>query len=204
MFLRFERDERALRLLPYGCAEESGSGTGRSGGGGDGGLNRWLEQSRCVHFDKNRRKSHLVMASSGDKSHPKFLHIPDDLRRQFHVQFLNDGPHYIAELLTQPCFRCFFDVDYVCHDTSSSEEGVIDKVLNALRVALKQASLTFACPSERLRLLVVGNGRLPFAETEGTRGLLKQGFHIRCPNLVVCLMACSGAGCWCLTGRRGF
>ena len=163
-----------------------------STGGGD--LQSWLSGRGCLHFNKVRRRSHLLMGVDGVHS-TTFLDVRQELEHEFLKQYVaHNGPKYLCEYASRPCFPLYFDLDYESETLESSLSTAVDKDGNWSGTAssrkwsvvvrtLQQVLVESYPPREDdtwLRMVVVGTGA---ATRNGEH--FKSGGHIHVPGVCV-------------------
>lgn len=147
--------------------------------GGDGawrscdtlGFSAWLESRRLFHWNKQRSRTHLVMAVGTYKS--RFLDVPQSLRGEFLRRYAvsgisgaaSDEPKYLMEMPDPEAFRMYFDVDYVAEQAMPRP------------VAVELATLA--------QRLVSGRVFVTGCTSYVSAGRVKSGLHLKCPDRVV-------------------
>ena len=177
MFSQFEQDVHSLRLVPAGSSY-SGTLTHLQIPPGDCcGLNHWLEQNHCFHFNKARPTSHLQMEVIPCSA--RFIFVPPSLMDQFLINYLADpSPKYICEIATPEMFKLYFDIDY------TSQSSLTDTTLFQICSKVDELLHPFynvKFPQPDLHVLVTG------AETERKKSGQKTGIHLKFPFIAVSL-----------------
>ena len=135
---------------------------------------KWLSDMKLLHFNKQRRKTHLI-AEIGTK-HATFIDVSEKILQEFYFRYVNSGihnklsdePKYIVELIDQHInqFKLFFDIDYDNKDLSDHQ---IEEICLILYNILEVKSIIYISGCKDL----------------DNQYLQKTGIHLKCPGIIV-------------------
>jgi len=117
-------------------------------------FNKWLADMKLFHFNKQRRKTHLIAEIGTNPA--VFLDVPDKLYNEFLERYIHSGingnlsdePKYLIELITSEddIFKMFFDIDYKI----ILSEDEIENIVHILQDILpKQTIYVTGCMEEK-------------------------------------------------------
>ena len=95
-------------------------------------LSQFVASNNLLHNSKQRRKTHLVMATGeGWRKGTRFLDVPESLTEEFWRVYLADdsGAKHLCEMAEGEPFRLFFDID----DDSASVHSHLPAIVSCLR-----------------------------------------------------------------------
>lgn len=163
MLSRWETDDDALILKPYMNADNMNTYNEI----GYESLNKWLTNMKFFHYNKLRRKTHLIPETESRQA--TFIDIPNKYYDEFLEKYVSnpDEPKYLIELINSEVdskFKMFFDIDHVSDNELSHDE--ILNIICILQTLIKGIIYVTGCTS-------LDNNRI------------KTGIHLKCPNTIV-------------------